>query len=863
MKKVAILFIVLLTSSLVFAQNTYVPDDKFEQALIDLGYDTTMDDSVVTANISGVTNLDVQNKEIADLTGIEDFVALIELWCAYNLLTSLNVSASTALTILMCNNNQLTSLDVSSNTALIDVNISKNLLTSFDVTNNTALTHLINHNGKLTSLDVTKNIALIRLVNGGGDLSSAGLDISKNTALTSLNLPCNLTSLDVSKNTALITIYAPYNQLTSLDVSKNTALQNLTLHDNQLTSLDVSNNTALIELNVHGNQLTSLDVSSNTNLTYLNCDGNQLTSLDMSKNTALTEIIVENNQLTSLDISSNTSLVHLNCSTNKLTSLDVSNNTALTWIECNTNQLTTLDVSKNTSLYDLSLRDNQLTSLDVSKNTALTKLWVQHGNNQLTNLDVSHNTALDFLALGGNQLTSLDVSKNTALTKLYCRDNLLTSLDVSKNTALTWFHCVGNQLTSLKMRNGVTDSLTIFNATNNPNLTCIETLDPTYATANWTSAKENIDAGVTFTYICGVDVDGISTYNNNGIKAITFNVELPTHSLPDTNISLAFWKSGAESNECTGCNGRDTVSMRKLSDDHWEATVGLDTTLVVGDVGESMYWYHYVKTVSPEPEHELDENSDRFKSTSNPDGLRQLAPGWHKKSPLAMVDTVTAWENIPPKGFGWISEALDTLKISKTSLDDNYTFQWSASTNLDEDPIHYLVYAKVGVYPAEEIYDTTVTTLPISSREFINNVFEQTPGNGVTVRFSVSATDGTDTVKISGDDRVLYVNRYEFLSTETKGMPTEFALHENYPNPFNPSTTLRFDLPELRDVNVIIYNMLGQKVKTFNMENISAGHHSIKWNATNDLGDPVSAGVYLYQLQAKDFVKTRKMILLK
>jgi len=94
-------------------------------------------------------------------------------------------------------------------------------------------------------------------------------------------------------------------------------------------------------------------------------------------------------------------------------------------------------------------------------------------------------------------------------------------------------------------------------------------------------------------------------------------------------------------------------------------------------------------------------------------------------------------------------------------------------------------------------------------------------------------------------------------------MPTEFSLHENYPNPFNPSTTLRFDLPELRDVNVIIYNMLGQKVKTFNMENISAGHHSIKWNATNDYGDPVGAGVYLYQLQAKDFVKTRKMVLLK
>ncbi len=102
MKKVAILFIVLLTSSFVFAQNTYVPDDKFDQALFDLGYDTTLDDSVLTANISGVTSLDVSNKEISDLTGIEAFTALTYLNCNSNKLTSLDVSANTALTELLC-----------------------------------------------------------------------------------------------------------------------------------------------------------------------------------------------------------------------------------------------------------------------------------------------------------------------------------------------------------------------------------------------------------------------------------------------------------------------------------------------------------------------------------------------------------------------------------------------------------------------------------------------------------------------------------------------------------------------------------------------------------------------------------------
>ena len=128
---------------------------------------------------------------------------------------------------------------------------------------------------------------------------------------------------------------------------------------------------------------------------------------------------------------------------------------------------------------------------------------------------------------------------------------------------------------------------------------------------------------------------------------------------------------------------------------------------------------------------------------------------------------------------------------------------------------------------------------------------------------NVKATDGIDTVDVTGDNRIIYVNRYEYLSVENEGVPTLFALHENYPNPFNPTTTLHFDLPEVSNMTLTIYNMLGQKVKTFNMQGTQAGYHSLTWNATNDRGDPVGAGIYLYQLQTKDFIKTRKMVLLK
>ena len=512
------------------------------------------------------------------------------------------------------------------------------------------------------------------------------------------------------------------------------------------------------------------------------------------------------------------------------------------------------------ALEELRLWDNSLTSLDVSKNTALKSLSLSR--NKLTSLDVTKNTALKSLSVTSNRLTSLDVSKNTALKELWCDFNQLTSLDVSNNTALTWLYCPSNRLTSLIMRNGATSQLYKFDATRNYSLNCIETLDPAYATANWTSANGNIDAGVTFAYICGVDVDGVSTYNNNGIKAITFNVELPTHSLPDTDISLGFWKSGAENHECTGCNGRDTVSMRKLPDDHWEATVGLDTTLVAnGETGDSQYWYHYFKTI---PDYTIKEDLERFKSEPNPDGLRQLEPGWHKEASLVNKDTVIAWNNLAPVSFDWVSKASDTIKISQSNLMEEYELKWSESKDVDGETIDYLLHAQIGVYPAEEIYDTTSTSVQITYEELLENVFELFPIlPGATVRFSLLASDGKDTVKVSGDDRVLFVNRYDYLSIAAEGVPLEFALHENYPNPFNPTTTLRFDLPEISDITLTIYNMLGQKVRTFDYQNTSAGYHSVTWDATNDFGQQVGAGVYLYQLQTINFVKTRKMVLLK
>ena len=94
-------------------------------------------------------------------------------------------------------------------------------------------------------------------------------------------------------------------------------------------------------------------------------------------------------------------------------------------------------------------------------------------------------------------------------------------------------------------------------------------------------------------------------------------------------------------------------------------------------------------------------------------------------------------------------------------------------------------------------------------------------------------------------------------------IPEQIVIHQNYPNPFNPTTQIRYDLPEDAMVSITIYDLMGRSIKSLVNSNQSAGYRSIQWNATNNLGEPVSAGMYIYMIQAGEFRQVRKMVLLK
>ena len=95
------------------------------------------------------------------------------------------------------------------------------------------------------------------------------------------------------------------------------------------------------------------------------------------------------------------------------------------------------------------------------------------------------------------------------------------------------------------------------------------------------------------------------------------------------------------------------------------------------------------------------------------------------------------------------------------------------------------------------------------------------------------------------------------------GLPDVFALHANYPNPFNPSTSIQFDLPSPCHVTLDIFNIAGQKVATVADRAYEAGFHTVEWDGRTSGGQQVASGIYLYRIAAGDFVETRKMMLLK
>jgi len=172
----------------------------------------------------------------------------------------------------------------------------------------------------------------------------------------------------------------------------------------------------------------------------------------------------------------------------------------LTYLNCSKNNLSSLDLSTNLLLFSLDAAENQLAFLNVSNNINLKGLGCE--DNQLTSLDISNNINLEELGCEDNQLTSLDVSNNMMLDNLFCSQNNITELDLSQCLVLDKLECFSNQLVCLNLKAGNNfASIDQINATNNPQLSCVEVDSIGFFSSNPFNSF-NFDAGVSFSNSC-------------------------------------------------------------------------------------------------------------------------------------------------------------------------------------------------------------------------------------------------------------------------------------------------------------------------------------------------------------------------
>lgn len=226
------------------------------------------------------------------------------------------------------------------------------------------------------------------------------------------------------------------------------------------------------------------------------------------------------------------------------------------------------------------------------------------------------------------------------------------------------------------------------------------------------------------------------------------------------------------------------------------------------------------------------------------------------------VFTADAFNNAP-NATNLVAPAPDTeLVIDGSNAEGTTQIIWQNATDPDGYPIEYIL--ELIVENTSDTLDTMITTniFNLSHAEILEYM-EESGVTSLDITWDVYTSDGFEEVESGNGPWSLSIDGGWALGVDNNTIPDVFALHNNYPNPFNPITNIRYDIPEVSDVKIDIYNLAGKKVKTLVSSNHQPGRYKIQWNATNESGAPVSTGMYIYKIRAKDFVSVKKLLLMK
>jgi hypothetical protein len=217
----------------------------------------------------------------------------------------------------------------------------------------------------------------------------------------------------------------------------------------------------------------------------------------------------------------------------------------------------------------------------------------------------------------------------------------------------------------------------------------------------------------------------------------------------------------------------------------------------------------------------------------------------------------------PPTAFDLLTPANgELLTITQDNLSQATQFSWGASVDPNGTPVIYAFQGLGGL--ALFNYSGLTNNYFYLSHMAIRDTLQNHGLNMASGSWIVLAISAGDTTLATNGPFLLTIDASDILAINGSTLiPDKYALHQNYPNPFNPVTTIRYDLPEQSRVEIVIFDLLGQEVRTLVKATQEPGFKSVVWDGKDNRGLTLGSGVYLYRLTAGDYVKTDKMVLLR
>ena len=213
--------------------------------------------------------------------------------------------------------------------------------------------------------------------------------------------------------------------------------------------------------------------------------------------------------------------------------------------------------------------------------------------------------------------------------------------------------------------------------------------------------------------------------------------------------------------------------------------------------------------------------------------------------------------NDPPQNFVLIFPTITDTFSTNEACDSSITCTWSPSNDIDSE-LDYKLTIELNFYNTvySDIHENIIDTVYEISSHSLDILLNALSLDHSIISWYVESYDGE--YYAYSDTGHFFLTRSILNSKNNVITPQRFLIHQNFPNPFNPSTNIYYELPKRTEVQITIYDLLGRKVTTLVSETQEAGYKSVSWDATN-----VSSGMYFYQIRAGDFVETKKMVLLR